>query len=59
MKDATTRRQLVRDRPALRARRRRPRRRRAVPSDTGRAGYGFGNMPGDLNDRAYWLTLLC
>ncbi|MBO4208419.1 hypothetical protein [Micromonospora echinofusca] len=23
------------------------------------AGYGFGNMPSYLNDRAYWLYLLC
>ncbi|RGC68569.1 hypothetical protein C5N14_12785 [Micromonospora sp. MW-13] len=23
------------------------------------AGYGFGNMPSYMNDRAYWLTLLC
>ncbi|MGK5672151.1 hypothetical protein ACSNOB_04800 [Micromonospora sp. URMC 106] len=23
------------------------------------AGYGFGNMPSYMNDRAYWLSLLC
>ncbi|RKF29301.1 hypothetical protein [Micromonospora globbae] len=23
------------------------------------AGYGFGNMPSYMNDRAYWLELLC